>query len=299
MDNLRPRLSTFGMRNIVCVMAVVCAACAPDEVDVLLEKTPAADAGAAASPDAEVTPDAGPLDSGALLDGGMPRYPGELVSLTDWKLTLPISTDGGSSGRAREVTQPQLASADFAPWFTLNPQRSAIVFRAHHGGATTSGSGNPRSELREMQAGTQGSTRASWSSTVGTHTLWIKQAITHLTNTKPHTVAGQIHDENDDVTVFRLEGTSLFITDGNNSRAHLLTSSYVLGTVFTVKILVSGGVITYEFNEAPVAGYRQLKSGSGWYFKVGNYTQSNPGTATDSPDAYAEVQVYDVKVTHQ
>jgi hypothetical protein len=180
----------------------------------------------------------------------------------------------------------------------LNAARSAIVFRANHGGATTSGSGNPRSELREMKAGTQGTQQASWSSTVGSHSLWIKQAITHLTNTRPYTVAGQIHDANNDITVFRLEGSSLYITDGNTSHGRLLTSSYVLGTVFTVKVLVSGGVITYEFNEAPVAGYSQNKAGSGWYFKVGDYTQSNPGTATDTADAYAEVQVYDFKVTH-
>jgi hypothetical protein len=237
--------------------------------------------------------DAGARDAGALL------YPASLLDLTDWKLTLPVDADGGTTGRAKEVTQPQLATFTLTPWFELSPARNAIVFRAAHGGATTMGSGNPRSELREMKLGTSGQDEASWSSTQGSHTLWIKQAVTHLTNAKPHVVVGQIHDASNDVTVFRLEGQSLYITDGNTTHAKLLTSGYVLGSVFTVKFIVTQGVISYEFNEMPVANYQQVKSGSGWYFKVGDYTQSNPSTVTDDPNAFAEVQVYDFKVTHQ
>jgi hypothetical protein len=297
----RRQLPSFRMGSTArwWAIALLAAACAPEAGSFDGGLTGDAGRPGDAGSDAGAQTDAGPVDAGLPPDAGAPRFPAELLALTDWKLTLPVDADGGTSGRAREVSQPELATTDFAPWFTLNAERTAIVFRAHHGGATTSGSGNPRSELREMKAGTQGKELASWSSTVGTHTLWIKQAITRLTNTKPHTVAGQIHDANDDVTVFRLEGTNLYITDGNTTRAHLLTSSYALGTVFTVKLRVSAGVITYAFNEVPVAGYSQTKSGSGWYFKVGDYTQSNPGTATDAADAYAEVQVYDFKVTHQ
>jgi hypothetical protein len=38
-------------------------------------------------------------------------------------------------------------------------------------------------------------------------------------------------------------------------------------------------------------------TGSGWYFKVGCYTQSNE-TKGDKPEAYGEVVVYKLKVTH-
>ncbi len=238
-----------------------------------------------------------PADSGTRADAGQRlTYPAQLLDLSNWKITLPIDAKGQTSGTAVEVTQPRLATFEVKPWFTLNDAQTAVVFRANHGGATTSGSGNPRSELREMDA--TGLKPASWSSTSGTHTLWIKQAVTALTKTKPHTVAGQIHDSKDDITVFRLEGKNLYITDGNTTKAKLLTSDYVLGTVFTVKFIVASGEVTYEYNEQPVANYKQSKKGSGWYFKVGDYTQSNPGTATDDDAAYAEVQVFDFKVTH-
>jgi Alginate lyase len=248
--------------------------------------------------DSGVTADSGMAsDSGPRADAGqLLTYPAQWLDLSNWKITLPIDAKGQTSGTAVEVTQPKLAILEMPPWFTLNNSQTAVVFRANHGGATTSGSGNPRSELREMDA--TGLKPASWSSTSGTHTLWIKQAVTALTKTKPHTVAGQIHDNKDDVTVFRLEGKNLYITDGNNTKAKLLTSDYALGTVFTVKFIVANGEVNYEYNEQPVANYKQSKNGSGWYFKVGNYTQSNPTTAIDDVAAYAEVQVFDFKVTH-
>ena len=85
------------------------------------------------------------------------------------------------------------------------------------------GSGYPRSELREMTS--SGSANASWSTTSGTHTMEIRQAITHLPVVKPHVVAGQIHDAGDDVIVCRLEGSKLFI-DQNGVNGPVLTTNY-------------------------------------------------------------------------
>jgi hypothetical protein len=224
--------------------------------------------------------------------------PADLLDLTNWKVTLPICADGSQScSTPLEVTQPKLKTYSVSPWFQLNAAKTAILFRANHGGVTTSGSSNPRSELREMTS--NGSANASWSSTSGTHTMWIKEAITHLTTVKPQTVVGQIHDANDDITVFRLEGSNLYITDANTTHAYLITSTYTLGTIFTVKMSVTGGVISYYYNEK-LLPFTEKKSFSGAYFKIGNYTQSNPSTApSESPSAYAETAVYDFKVTHQ
>jgi hypothetical protein len=139
---------------------------------------------------------------------------------------------------------------------------------------------------------------ASWSASKGTHSLYIKQAITHLPEKKPHVVAGQLHDANDDITVFRLEGTKLYITDGNTSHGYLVDENYKLGTIFTCEIIVSNGVISYKYNDK-LLPYTQKKNISGCYFKAGCYTQSNatkvPG---ESPKAYGEVHIYDLKVTH-
>jgi hypothetical protein len=50
---------------------------------------------------------------------------------------------------------------------------------------------------------------ASWSNESGTHTMRLRQAVTKLPEAKPHVVTAQIHDEDDDVVMVRLEGTQL------------------------------------------------------------------------------------------
>jgi hypothetical protein len=94
-----------------------------------------------------------------------------------------------------------------ARWATAcNAARTGVVFQANAGGATTSNSGYPRSELREMAAG--GATEASWSTTSGTSTMTERLAITHLTTAKPQVTVGQVHDGSDDVLVVRLDATT-------------------------------------------------------------------------------------------
>jgi hypothetical protein len=222
--------------------------------------------------------------------------PANVLNLTNWKLTLPL--DGPDSGTdADEIKQPQLATYSLDPYFVNNSTNTGVQFRAHTGGATTSGSGYPRSELREMTS--NGTVNASWSSGSGTHTMEIDQAITHLPVVKPHIVAGQIHDASDDVIVFRLEGQKLFI-DINGTDGPTLNSAYVLGTRFKVKFVVSGNQTKCYYND--VLKYTLSKSYSGAYFKAGAYTQSSctgtPGPS-ESCSAYGEVVIYNVTVTHQ
>ena len=231
--------------------------------------------------------------------GGSAKYPADVLNLTNWKITLPIA--GSSSTSPLEILQPQLATYTIDPWFHLNTAKDGVVFHVNHGGVSTSNSSNPRSELREMANG--GKDQASWSSTSGTNTMTIKQKVTHLTDVKPQVVVGQIHNSSDDITVFRMEGNggssaSLYITDGNTTHAYKITDSYTLGTVFTVKFEVAGGTIKYYYNDQ-LLPYSQNKSGSGWYFKAGNYLQSNPSTApSESTSAYSEVEIDDLQVTH-
>lgn len=234
--------------------------------------------------------------SATTTSSGGGSLPANVLNLANWKITLPV--DGSDSGTdADEVKQPQLATYSEPTYFHNNTDNTGVVFRAHTGGATTSGSGYPRSELREMN----GSSNASWSSGSGTHTMEIDQAITHLPVVKPHIVAGQIHDANDDVIVFRLEGQKLFI-DINGDDGPTLTSTYVLGTRFKVKFVVSGNQTKCYYND--VLKYTLNQSYSGAYFKAGAYTQSscksggNPGPS-ESCSAYGEVVIYNVTVTHQ
>lgn len=218
-------------------------------------------------------------------------YPAQAVNLSNWKLTLPT----GAVGRPTEVKQPQLATYAIAPWFTVISNCNGAQFRAPVNGVTTSGSAYPRSELREMNSD---GTKASWSSTSGTHTMTITQSINRLPADKPDVVAGQIHDGLDDVSTFRLRGTNLYVTDGDASRHKLVTSSYSLGTKFEVKFVVTGGKVEAYYNG--VLQTTITKSFTGAYFKAGAYTQANCSNSSpcDSTN-FGQVVIYNLAVTHR
>jgi hypothetical protein len=249
-------------------------------------------------------------DLAAPLPRKIMRYPSQVIDVSRWKLTLPINN-------AMEIHTPELYRYSIDPWYKLVQDEDgyAVQFRANHGGASTGGSKNPRSEYREMDQNyhyQNSRSHAAWSNTDGkTHSMWIKQKVTHLTRVKPHVVVGQIHDGGDDVTVFRIEaaytaeGTpppthaQLWITRGNTSHGYLVDGNYELGTVFEVKFIAHNGVVEYEYNGERV-DYVHTGNISGCYFKLGNYTQSNNGTApTESDTAYAETYVYDYEITHE
>jgi Alginate lyase/F5/8 type C domain len=218
-------------------------------------------------------------------------YPANVLNLTNWYLGLPIGADEDPT----DITQPRLATYSIDPWFVKTADCTGVRFRAAVNGVTTSGSNYPRSELREMTD--SGTTKAAWSNTSGTHTMVIRQAITALPNTKPHVVAGQIHDGSDDVTVFRLEGSSLYITNGDTPHHKLVTSNYTPGTEFEAKFVASGGQVKAYYNG--VLQTTISKSFSGAYFKAGAYTQANcTNSSPCSTTNYGEVVIRGLTVTH-
>jgi poly(beta-D-mannuronate) lyase len=220
--------------------------------------------------------------------------PGERLDLTNWKLTLPIAAEDDPSS-PREISQPELADFSMDPWFHLDVGGDAVVFRADAGGVTTSNSGYPRSELREMTD--DGASRASWSTASGTHTMTFTAAVTHLPEAKPHVVVGQIHDAEDDVVMVRLEGDHLFVEGGGDNLGDL-DGAYVLGEPFTVRMVAEGGRIDVYYQDLTTPAVSVDRDVDGCYFKAGVYTQSNPDHG-DAPDAYGEVSLSDLAVTHE
>jgi hypothetical protein len=232
-----------------------------------------------------------PPTNGSSLAPNGPSQPSGVFDLTNWKLTLPVTT--GGSSKPQEILQPGLARFAMRPYFMVNAARTGVVFQANAGGATTSNSGYPRSELREMAAG--GATEASWSTTSGTSTMTERLAITQLTAAKPQVTVGQVHDGSDDVLVVRLDGPHHLYAEHNGRNYGDLDTNYVLGTVFTVAMVASGGHIKIYYNGAQKVDY-PIKS-SGDYFKAGCYLQSNTSKG-DAADAYAQVVIYGLRVTH-
>jgi poly(beta-D-mannuronate) lyase len=226
------------------------------------------------------------------------RVPAALLDLTNWKVTLPVDAVGETTGRATEVTQPHLASFAREPYFMVRSD-GGVRFRAPTSGATTQGSTYPRSELREMTDG--GTKLASWSTSEGRHSMTIEQAITVVPATKRHVVAGQIHDGSDDVITIRLEQPRLFV-DHNGVDGRTLTSSYVLGTRFSVRFEASDGQIRVYYNGGQTPSDTLARAGGGMYFKAGAYTQSNCVRETATPcgeSNFGEVVIYALHVLHQ
>lgn len=222
--------------------------------------------------------------------GGDCDYPADVLNLRNWYIGLPI----GDEESPLNVEQPELATYSIDPWFRATPDCTAVQFRAAVNGVTTSGSNYPRSELREMTD--SGTVKASWSSTSGMHTMVIDQAITAVPQGRPNIVAGQIHDASDDISVFRLEGSKLYITDENEKHT-LITENYVLGTRFEAKFVVGNGQIKAYYNGVLKATLS--KSFTGGYFKAGAYTQANCGNASPCGESnYGEVKIYGLTVSH-
>lgn len=226
-------------------------------------------------------------------------HPAQILDLTSWKLTLP-TTAPGTPNLPLEIRQPQLATFQQQPWFTSIPDKTGVVFRAPVSAPTTANSNYPRTELREMS--NDGLDNLFWPSISGVHSLFIEQAITAVPANKASVVAGQIHGDDDDLIVIRLDYPLLYVARGG-SNLYTLDSNYTLGKRFTIKFIASDGKIKVYYNASADPVYTLEKKVQQAYFKAGVYAQSNCETEGAlefcSADNYGEVIIYQLRVTHQ
>lgn len=201
-----------------------------------------------------------------------------------WKVTLPIGEDEDPT--------------EFYP-FLLSPpfvvgRQDGVLFRCPVNGVTTEGSDYPRAELREMANGE----KAAWSNRPGEgeHHLAAHMSITETPVAKPHVVAAQIHDDEDDVVMVRLEGNRLFVEWNDGDEGALLDEDYQLGTPFDVAFWAGNGRIHVSYNGE--LKFNQARTIDGGYFKAGAYVQSNPSKG-DAPTAAGAVVIHSLTVTHR
>ncbi len=247
-----------------------------------------------------------------------PKTPGDVIDTSFWKLTLPT----GQAGKPTEIKYPALRSYENGAYFydqrKPGEAQSYVVFIAHAGGTTTSGSKYPRSELREMS--NDGKSLAAWSNKDSTvDTLSGTWAITQTPTKKPHVVAAQIHDAKDDIVMLRLEKTRLFL-EANGKDLGAFDTKYVASVNspiwfdFTIRADKTNGIVaTYKRHDTSgcvegcntngckpngfTKSIKYKKFGSGWYFKAGAYTQSN--RSYDKASAYGAVRIKGLIVTHK
>lgn len=225
-------------------------------------------------------------------------FPSRIIDLSNWKLTLPMASD--NSDAPQDILQPELATYQNNSWFTLTEDKKGVIFRAPVNAQTTANSSYPRSELREMT--NDGAKEFFWPSITGTHTMFIDEAITATPKHKPDVVAGQIHGDDSDLIVVRLEGSKLFLAR-NKADLFTLDDNYILGKRFTVKFVVSDGKVMVYYNNSASPVYTLDKKVKMAYFKAGVYTQSNCDTEGSpelcAADNYGEVVIYQLNVNHQ
>lgn len=220
----------------------------------------------------------------------MVNLPAGVLDLRPWKLTLPI----GAAEKPTEVKQPDLARYQHVDYFTA--VAGGVRFRAPVNGVTTSDSNNPRCELREMTG--DGKSNASWSSSKGYHRMSLDMAFTRNPTGKPGVgvVGGQIHGASDDVCVFRLEGSKLWLTKGDTSHYKLITDTYQLGDRIQTEFRVWRDKVEAWFNGRLVDTIAGTFSGA--FFKAGAYVQINAGASPMDSTNYGEVAIYNVTVEH-
>jgi hypothetical protein len=149
-------------------------------------------------------------------------------------------------------------------------------------GATTSGSSYSRTELREVEE--DGVTLVGFDYTTGTHWIRGRTRINKLSAIKPEVVIAQLHNGAADRIAIRTQLISgaikLLVRVNGSSITPRLEETYILGTEFEWMIRVKDGVasIFYKDMLVPMHTTTALTPTAGittWYFKAGNYAQSN------------------------
>jgi hypothetical protein len=179
----------------------------------------------------------------------------------------------------------------------------AVHFQVRADSATTAGSSDPRSELRETRA--DGSEMA-FDALQGNHTLHTRVRITHLPTADPEVVVAQLHNG---VTGDRIAIRTQLISSEIKLLCRIngtqvdprLDEFYVVGDEFEVEIRVlDGGLVEvyYQGSTSPIVTGQLEPSGAGasWYWKLGAYAAFNETTV--SATEYVSVEHRDLWVTH-
>jgi len=226
----------------------------------------------------------------------------------------------------RQIGGSELAGLSYSKFYTSSADK-ALVFKVDVGGVTTKGNdgrtGYPRTELREL---TPTGAMAAWSPQ-GRHTLTVRESIHKFPAGKESTIVAQVKSNISPVKAypflkmkatvkgstapqFVLEARVKYNTaDGSVGEKGLkFDRRFSLGEQFDIQIVVTGLLVTVSVNavgEAPqtvthdyaaVTPFNTVPSEELYYFKAGNYCQSN---LKHSPAGeQCEVHMQSFAITH-
>ncbi len=223
--------------------------------------------------------------------------PGFNFDLSAWKLqTLD------NSYNFTEITALQLMSGYTSSLFFTDETDGSIVCKVPSSGATTSGSGYPRVEFRQMTNG------ANWKLTDPTeHYLNAECKVVAVAEAKPQTIIGQIHGSATNSELLKLRWTGYQpkqckiearyeLNDATQSEYGVtLADGLSLGDLINYTITMKSGTITCTVNNVSASQtYTSAYFGTtdAYYFKAGNYFQYNNQTVPDPTIIFGQNQFY-------
>jgi hypothetical protein len=143
--------------------------------------------------------------------------------------TRPTSSAPGGTSPCRPGSRaaptpsrcPRSPPTRASKYFELTPAGDGVVFRVWHGGVTTSGSA--RTHAPSCGSATPTGHWRSGPPLKGRHSMTVEGRSTGSRRCVRTASSHQIHGASDDVTVAWVEGDKLWITDGDNTHAYLVT----------------------------------------------------------------------------
>jgi hypothetical protein len=219
--------------------------------------------------------------------------PGSNFDLDPWILQTISSTN-----LFEEKLPPDLRSGFTNSLFYTNTDDGCLVFRVPSNGGTTSGSGYPRVEFRQVKVG------AYWSMTdTAEHYLAAQCKVMIVATVKPQTIIGQVHGSETNSELLKIRWTGYLagkcyvearFQTNDAARTEYgvkLASGLSLGDMIDYSITMKNGTITCTINGTSASQtYTTAFYGTtdSYYFKAGNYLQYS---STDA-NIYGQNQFY-------
>lgn len=210
--------------------------------------------------------------------------PGSNFDLDPWILqTISIEN------KFEEKLPPDLRTGYTSNLFYTNTTDGSMVFKVPSNGGTTSGSGYPRVEFRQVKNG------AYWSlADTSEHYLTAQCKVITVATAKPQTIFGQIHGNENNSELLKLRWTGYlakkcyiearFQTNDSIGSEYgvKLATGLSLGDLISYTITMKNGTITATANGISASQTYSAKyygTTDTYYFKAGNYFQYS---STDS-----------------
>jgi hypothetical protein len=215
--------------------------------------------------------------------------PADILGITGpnalWKLQYGLP---GVSG-IKEVSAADLATFELVPYFAATPD-GWVQVRVSCGAGTTSNSGYPRCELREM-------TPQAWDSKTATRWYEYELKVTHLPAKKPQMCVMQLHDDSDDlleVIYQRNSAGGYELTQRvNGSSSGQLVIPHELNRSCVLALGIVKGVPTVYRDGVAIMTTTKMPQSAGTYAKLLNYLQSN--AKMDASSEYGELMARNVR----